>query len=287
MQNKNIQWFSNVRAFLRKYINNEAVENKLILLEILAVVRDCLEDNENQKVFEEDIVRIVIALLHKLNVYDITEENVWNEIYNKSQYSKEILSLYHLPQSIQLIDFGTHWLKHIEQVEALNDINAREKIIQDFWDYYLWFGPFCKIFTYQFLIENPGCGTFDKQKLILIQYWNYREIDSFLQTWKGKTNDNKLMLLSQLHGATAFEKEYPDRESLFLDLIKKGQTMPDALAVVNRVRKGKGLTSIMEQNLLSIGLEQESIRQIEQVRYLKSRRNVAEQFLYVQKIIDD
>ena len=93
--------------------------------------------------------------------------------------------------------------------------------------------------------------------------------------------------MTRLYSDDEFDDIYPDRETLFLDFISRGISVPEALKMVKVIRCGRSdkLTDHMNELLVQAGYSGEIIQRIKAIRYLKSKSNAIIRLLYVTKLI--
>ena len=92
--------------------------------------------------------------------------------------------------------------------------------------------------------------------------------------------------LTRQYCVTEFDKKYPDRETLFLDMIERGIMIPEAVKMVKTIRRSdRELTGSMEERLRGAGYSEEEIVEMKKIKYLKSRNTAITKLLYIQELI--
>lgn len=206
------------------------------------------------------------------------------QFYNNSADYKEKYSKYNLSRGLEIKEMGIAWLQILDRLDdeiLPQKIEKMDAIVR----YWIWFDSFAVIFAYQFWISHPCFIKFDMCQLPLRQYWEYNEIETFLNEMKGKTLDEKVKGLSLQYCKKPIEKKYPDRESLLLELVSNGISIPEAIKITKRVRTGRGLLESMCDKLQKHGYTDKEIRMMKQIRYLKSVRNSIMKILYVNRLL--
>ena len=145
--------------------------------------------------------------------------------------------------------------------------------------------PYCTIFTYQYLIQNPDCGEFVAERLSVLQYWEYREIENYLDKINNLSLEEQILKISRRYCETEFDKRFSDRESLYMELLDRELPISEAYVITNRVRKGRGLTDITYEKLVNMGYERKLLEEVNAIKYLKSRRNAIVSFLFVKELV--
>lgn len=279
-----IIWFENIRAFFTKYIADSSIADELLHYELFSAVWSCIEDDEREEQ-KECVKEVIVALLRSLNANNFFREELWDAFYDNSVEYQNFIEVYHLPDERFLRDAGSFWLRTVDNVDNMEDNKVRLEFSKQAGEYCLWLMPYSTIFTYQYLIENPNCGKFVFERLSILQYWEYRETENYLEKINNLSLEEQLMKITRRYCETDFDKRFPDRESLYMELLEKGLPISEAFVITNRVRKGKGLTDAMYEKLKCIGYEKQILEEINAIRYLKSRRNAIVTVLYVRELI--
>lgn len=279
-----IKWFSNTRALFMEYIGDNDIADELLHYEIFSAVWSCIKDDEKADMGEKG-KEIIIALLKSLEVVDFYREELWDEFWDNSPKYQKFMEIYHLPDERLIKEAGSFWLRTVDRIDGEEDKKLRMDFSNKVIEYRLWITTYCTTFTYQYLNDNPKCGKFVVERLSILQYWEYRELENYLEKISNRSLEEQILRLTRLYCETDFDKRFPDRESLYIDLLDKGLPISESFVITNRVRKGNGITKDMRERLLDIGYSEETIVEISNIRYLKSRRNAISRFLYIKELV--
>ena len=115
------------------------------------------------------------------------------------------------------------------------------------------------------------------------QYWYYREIENYISNNKEK-NVNDIIL--DLQGKMCDEDICLDRESLFRELYEMGMPLAETLMIVKRVRRGKKISVKLRDKLKEKGCTEEFLCKMDNIRYIRSRRQTILKILFVTKLIE-
>ena len=133
----------------------------------------------------------------------------------------------------------------------------------------------CTVYAYQYHIDNYTGLRFVSERLTLLQYWEFRELETYVEKIRELELTEKIERLTRLYSDDEFDDIYPDTETLFLDFISRGISVPEALKMVKVIRCGRSdkLTDHMNELLVQAGYSGEIIQRIKAIRYLKSKSN--------------
>lgn len=278
-----ITWFENTRMFFGEYMDS-SIADELLHYEIFSAVWSCIEENENEEP-NKQIKELIVALLRSLEAVDFFREELLNAFLDNSQRYQEFIEEYHLPDETFLRDVGSFWLRTVDKIDDAGDKAKRVDFSKKACEYCLWLMPYCTIFTYQYLIENPNCGKFVAERLSVLQYWEYREIENYLDKINHLSLEEQILKISRRYCETEFDIRFSDRESLYMELLDRGLPISESFVITNRVRKGRGLTDIAYEKLVNMGYERELLEEVNTIKYLKSRRNAIVSFLFVKELV--
>ena len=281
-----IKWFTNAQTLFKEYIDSDDIADELLHYEIFSAIWSCVKD-DNETGMKERVKEIILALLKSVEVADFFKEKFWDEFWDNSQEYQKFMEIYHFPDESFVNNVGTHWLRIIDKIDSKEDTYLRIDFSKKIIEYRLWIMTYCTIFTYQYLNNNSDCGRFVVERLSILQYWEYRELENYLEKISDRSLEEQIMSLTKLYCVTDFDRYFPDRESLYMDLIDKGLSISEAFVITNRVRKGRGLTTGMREKLFDVGYSLETIEKINNIRYLKSRRNAVSRFLYIKELVKE
>lgn len=281
---EHIAWFENTRMFFGEYMDNSSIADELLHYEIFSAVWSCIEENENED-RNKQMIELIVALLRSLEAVDFFREELLYEFLNNSQKYQEFIAEYHLPDETFLRDVGSFWLRTVDKIDVAGDKVKRVDFSKKACEYCLWLMPYCTIFTYQYLIENPHCGEFVTERLSVLQYWEYREIENYLDKISNLSLEEQILKISRRYCETEFDKRFSDRESLYMELLDRELPISEAFVITNRVRKGRGVTDITYEKLLNMGYERKFLEEVNAIKYLKSRRNAIVSFLFVKELV--
>ena len=279
-----IKWFEDTRKLFKEYIDDNSIADELLHYEIFSAVWSCVEENANAEQGER-VKEVIVALLRTLEAVDFFREELWNKFWSNSQEYQKFMEEYHLPDETFLRDVGLFWLRTVDKIDSTEEKSIRLNFSEKVSEYCLWLMPYCTIFTYQYLIKNPNCGKFMCERISVLQYWEYRETENYLEKISNRSHEEQIMNITRRYCETDIEKRYPDRESLYMELLTKNLPISEAFVIMNRVRRGKGLTDAMHDRLIEMGYKRELLNEINAIRYLKSRRNAIVTFLFVIELI--
>lgn len=279
-----ITWFENTRMFFGEYMDNSSIADELLHYEIFSAVWSCIEANENEE-RNKQIKELIVALLRSLEAVDFFREELLNEFLDNSQKYQEFIEEYHLPDETFLRDVGSFWLRTVDKIDDAGDKVKRVDFSKKACEYCLWLMPYCTIFTYQYLIENSNCGKFVAERLSVLQYWEYREIENYLEKNDNLPLEEQITRISGRYCETDLERRYPDRESMYMELLDMELPISEAFMITNRIRRGKGLTENMYERLVNCGYKRNFLEELHTIRYLKSKRNAIITFLYVKELV--
>ena len=283
-KSKYIKWFENTRDFFNECIGDSNITDELLSYEIYSAIWSCLKEDENEEQAKW-VKAIIEALINSLEAEGFFKEELWEKFWNNSQEYQEFMGKYHLPDENFLRDVGTFWLRMVDKIDSTEDKNVRIEFSRQVGEYSLWLIPYCTIFTYQYLIQNPNCGEFAEERLTVLQYWEYREIECYMEKIGKRPIEEQIISISRRYCETEFDKMFPDCEGLYIELLDKGLPISEAFVITNRVQKGKGLTESLYNKLKDCGITKEVADQINNIRYLKSRRNAIVTFLYLKELV--
>ena len=278
-----ITWFENTRMFFREYMDS-SIADELLHYEIFSAVWSCIEENESEEQ-NKRVKELIVALLRSLEAVDFFREELFNAFLDNSQKYQEFIEEYHLPDETFLRGVGAFWLRTVDKIDDAGDKMKRVDFSKKACEYCLWLMPYCTIFTFQYLIENPNCGKFVAERLSVLQHWECREIENYLDKINNLSLEEQILKISKRYCETEFDKHFSDRESLYMELLDRGLPISEAFVITNRVRKGSGLTDIAYEKLVNIGYERELLEEVNAIKYLKSRRNAIVSFLYVKELV--
>jgi heterodisulfide reductase subunit B len=118
-----------------------------------------------------------------------------------------------------------------------------------------------------------------------MQYYEYRELKTYIDKISGYELKEQMDRLVRQYCVSEFDYMYPDRETMWLDMIKRGLAIPEAMKIVKQVCRGCGLSDLMKSKLRNIGYKEEIINEMNECKYLKGRNVGLMKLLYVQNLV--
>ena len=281
-----IRWYKEAKEVIKEAVGDEDISSRVIHFEMFRVIWSCFSESIDGVDTSAFFRELIISLFESLNASEDLNMNLWEEFYKDSVSYNEFEKIYKFPQGWGLRESGSFWLKY---ADGLCDMTIEERvdIMNRLIKFYNWIGPYCTVYAYQYHIDNYTGLRFVSERLTLLQYWEFRELETYVEKIRELELTEKIERLTRLYSDDEFDDIYPDRETLFLDFISRGISVPEALKMVKVIRCGRSdkLTDHMNELLVQAGYSGEIIQRIKAIRYLKSKSNAIIRLLYVTKLI--
>lgn len=279
-------WYEDAKKNLQNIITKPEDLNTFLQYEICKVVGDCFEKSDDimdENTYFAEMIKALMVSLDASTDYDV---KLCNEFCSGSILYKNFEEKYSFMQGWSLKNTGNFWLKFVDQLEE-KTIDERLDMVKKLIQFYNWMVSYCRVYAYQYMLSNPCCMRFKEDRVQLMQYWEYRELESYIENLKEYDVESKVDFLNRRDAVNIIDKNYPDRECLLLDFIGRGISAPEAMKMTKLIRCGRGdkLSEHMLERLYSADYSETLIEEMKQIRYLKSKSSVIMKLLFVSKLI--
>lgn len=273
MNKEYVKWFDKSYYYITELAGDSNIAKSIIQYNIFNDLVSCYKDVRMTKDdFGQYSKILLIELFSKLSDNIEFDEELWNSFYYESSGYKQFIEMYDLPSMPSINKMGSFWLKKIDQIEDCWSIEKKVYFVDILTNYCCWREAFTTTYAYQYFIDNMCCADIAVHRFCLLQYWEYKEIESFLDRINAYSVHEKIEALMRMYAEDKFDLQYPDRETLFIELVKNKLQIPEAFTIVHRVRRGLKLTENMKMKLCEIGYDAGFIDRLNQIHYLKSRK---------------
>lgn len=285
MDKNYVAWLGRARKTIVEIMGEQKMADAIIQYNIFSAVLSCFkEDEEEQESLRAYIEKLLKTLFLSLNIQDMYDEKLWMSFWGNTKDYKDFLEEFNFAYNLSLDDMGNKWLEKFEQMDEF-DKSKKEELLKELSSYSTWNMAFFSVYSYQYWNANPCSHYFNIHRLSVLQYWEYREIENYVDKIKDLTLEEQIERLTRLYCVSEFDKQYPDRETLFLDMIEHNLTIAESLKMIKRIRTGRKLIDWMEDRLRKVGYEENVISEMNRCRYLKSRSSAITRLLYIQNIL--
>ena len=279
--------FHQIRKDISEFVGDETIADEIILYNLYSCVYSCFnepESEENTGAFKEYIENIIKTLIDKIGLSNLYYERTWENFWSDNDKFYEFYEKYNLPHNMRLSDIGTLWLRIIDDMESFNN-DDKTKIFSKILDYIVWTDSFYYIFAYQYWNKNPMNMDLEESRVSKLNYYDYRELKTYVDKIGHKLIDEQIKCLSRQYLECDFDYRYPDKETLWIDLIKKGISITESMKIVKHISQGKGLQTYMKDKLSNAGYDEKIIKEMDACEYLKSRSHAVIKFLYTKDLL--
>jgi hypothetical protein len=276
-----IGWYKEAKNILNRVIEDEQTANAVLNYEIYSFVWSSLGvEDEGLEVYEffRELLQDLYESLDAEADFDIS---LWKEFFYASQAYWDFQKIYRFPGGWKLRDAGTFWTKLADQL-CDKTVDERVEIMRALTKFYNWIDSYCTVYSYQYSLGSPWKSQFVTARLTELQYDEYKELEAYIEKIKELDVEAKIEKLTRVYLYDEFDYIYPDRETLFLDFLRRGISVPEALKMVKLISCGKTneLTEHMNGLLVSAGYTEETIQRIKAIHFLKSKRNAIVKLLF-------
>ncbi len=231
------KWFQEAGIFLNEIIKDQNTVELLLLYEIIENLRTCTRSKtQDQALYREDFKSLTISLWESVST-EIPYRQELTEIL-EGEISKEDhpfyflytyrIPIYHVPK-----EYGTFWIQYINTLESRGDHMQIEDFARNMIHYHVWNNAYCRCFALQFLNKNRCSVGLNCGVCAPIQYWEYRRVDRFVQKNHRLSLEQLIIAISQFHHRSELQMRYPDRETLFMEMIHKGIHIENAMRMTH------------------------------------------------------
>ena len=288
MKREYIGWFSEARNAMARLMGDSEIADRMLQYNTFASVWSCFEtakDAETLKRQEVYLGRLIRELFEQLGTGDMFRESLWRLFLENSPEYTSFLVEYNFPCNMTVREAGAVLL---QKIDALAEWKAEERVelVRPLAAYYAWNDSFFWVFVYQYQRKYPGPVAYDESRLSRFEYCEFRELENYIEKISHMSVAEQMERLTRQYCVTEFDKKYPDRETLFLDMIERGIMIPEAVKMVKTIRRSdRELTGSMEERLRGAGYSEEEIVEMKKIKYLKSRNTAITKLLYIQELI--
>jgi hypothetical protein len=287
MINKYIDTFQNIRKSIYDIVCDKDIADKIIQYDIYSNVFSCFKesgDSAGKIKLKEYIERILDSLFNDINASELFDKDIWMNFWNDNEEYRAFQEKYNLPYNMVIADVGTEWLGILDRMDDY-DMTAKICCFEKLLDYLVWSNTFCYVYAYQYYETNWEDVRFEESRVSRMQYYEYRELKTYIDKISGYELKEQMDRLVRQYCVSEFDYMYPDRETMWLDMIKRGLAIPEAMKIVKQVCRGCGLSDLMKSKLRNIGYKEEIINEMNECKYLKGRNVGLMKLLYVQNLV--
>ena len=273
--------FYRIRKNISEFVGDDNIADELILYNLYSSVYSCFnepESEENTGAFKEYIEDIIKMLIDKIGLPYLYYESTWENFWSDNEKFHEFYEKYNIPHNMRLSEIGTRWLRIIDNMENFS-IDDKVKSFSKILDYIVWTDSFYYVFAYQYWNKNPINAELEESSVSKLNYYDYRELKTYVDKIRDKSIEEQVNCLSRQYLVFDFDYRYPDKETLWIDLIKKGISITESMKIVKHISQGKVLQTYMKDKLSNAGYDEKIIKEMDACEYLKSRSHAVTKFL--------
>lgn len=279
--------FYHIRKNISEFVDDDIIADKIILYDLYSSIYSCFNEMKADagfgglKEYVEDVIKV---LIDKIGLQNQHFKRTWENFWNDNDEYHEFYDKYNLPHNMRLSDIGTVWLRIIDNMENLN-INDKTISFSKLLDFIVWTDSFYYVFAYQYWDKNPMSVKLEESRVSKLNYYDYRELKTYVDKIEHKSIEEQINCLNRQYLISNFDYLYPDKEALWIDMIKKGVSIPESMKIVKHISKGSGLETSMKVKLSNAGYDKNIINDMDTCKHLKSRSNAVTKLLYTKDLI--